>query len=164
MSGYPSIPDRAAFGSLRYTDDGLELDPDEFLPARVLDLIAWQITGLGMVADRAWVLVAANGDRVAQGSGWDQPRKDEAGAIIAPPALPTIAHPSTGVYVITWPATAPNEQGESIAIGFLAGAVDPQSTSRTDWTIDIAANVVTVNLYDKVSGSLVDRKFMLKVR
>lgn len=164
MSGFPSRPPRDAFGSLRYTDDGIELDPDRTLSARVLQLLAWQVAGLGMTADLAWALVEADGSLLAHGAVWNQPRKDGAGTVFAPPPAPSVAHPSLGVYELAWPTTVPNENGEALAVGFLLGEVTVQGPDRSISTIVVAGPTAIVTVYDLLSGLRVDRKFVLRVR
>lgn len=106
----------------------------------------WQLAGLGIVGGRALVVVASDGTLTAHGESWDPDREL---------AAPGIAHPGTGVYEITYPATAPDENGTQIAIALVGALVTPTASVARFPTYEIDANgrKITFRMFDASGAS-----------
>jgi len=114
MGGFPTRPSRLAFGPTR-TDDGAVVDHDKYVAAQVFNLDHWQTAGLGVVAPRAWALMSWSGSAMvihASGEAWDPDGGAE----------PTPARSGAGAYTLTYDSTYPDEAGNAVATGLVAGA------------------------------------------
>ena len=109
--GFPSRPSRAAFGPT-YRNRFAVTEDDTEMGADIVNLSAWQIAGAGLMVPAAWCVVdGATGDLIAAAECWDPDLEFE----------PATERVDDGVYMITYPATAPDEQGNDVAIS-LVGA------------------------------------------
>lgn len=121
-------------------------NPERQLGAEVGQLMFWQLAGLGIVGGRALVVVASDGTLTAHGESWDPDRE-----LVAP----GIAHPGAGVYEITYPATAPDENGTQIVIALVGAIVTPIGSTARHPTYDIDANghKITFRTFDAAGGA-----------
>jgi hypothetical protein len=95
-------------------------NPERQLGAEVGQLMFWQLAGIGIVAPRAMAVLDTAADVTAHGASWDPDRE-----LVAP----TTVKNGTGDYTITWPATAPDENGTAVAIVLVAADASPQTDS-----------------------------------
>ena len=153
--GFPSRPSRKQFGPERI-DDGLVTDHERYVDAPTFNLDHWQTAGLGAVSPRAWALFEYTGSRMvlyASGEAWD-PNGE---------AVPALGYTSTGVYTITYPATAPDEDANMVPIALVAGIAAPQvSGAKSAFAIPRADGcTVDVTTFSGTPGSAADFKALV---
>lgn len=150
--GFPSRISRRAFGPTRRNRAPVR-NHEFYLDAKYINLLMWQCAGMNVCSPRTMVFVNADGTLGASGEAWDPD-----GLV-----LPTPAHPSTGVYTVTYPATVQNEEGTEVALDLFGCLAIPQGTSTTV----VAAQRVTSNRVAEVTikdgASLADNAFLLLV-
>jgi hypothetical protein len=156
VSGFPTIPSRDALGP-EFEDATPVLNPKKHVSGDQLNLWAWQIAGSGLCVPKAWVVVNADGTRVAAGASWN-PNGD-------PSLHPTTSRTSAGLYLVTWAATYENEKDVSTQITLYAGKVSPQgSTANLVGVPELSGPACTVRITAASSGTPTDAKFLLEVR
>jgi len=136
MSGFPNYPSRDAFGPTM--DLTREINPRRDIGGQRFNLTWWQLAGCGLMVPRAWVLVAANGTRIASAESWN-PNQESS-------LHPTTAKIGTGAYTITFAASAPDEEGVTRLLGLRAVGVFVQSTTLGDHGVGSVSggNVATI--------------------
>jgi hypothetical protein len=114
MSGFPTRPDRNAFGATM-VNSGAVRDPSRHLDASVWNLMAWQVAGLGLLAPRAMLYfnAAAFSAIVARAEAWN-PKREGSGAY----ADPEITVNGAGNYTVAWPSSIPDELGNALSLAF----------------------------------------------
>lgn len=155
MSGFPVRPSRSAFGPRPYVDRVPVKDPERQIGATWGGLVAWQVAGLGVVAGRALAVVASDGTLTAHGEGWDPDQEL---------AAPTSDNPSTGLYTLEYPATAPNEDGTEVAITFVGAHITCGGATalHATWEIDPNGHALTVNVWN-AAGVATNGPFLVTV-
>lgn len=131
------------------------MNPERQVGARWGGLVAWQVAGLGITAGRATAVFASGGTLVAHGESWDPDQEL---------ATPSTTHPSTGVYTISYPAAAPNEEGTQVAIALVGAQVTCQGAAalHATWEIDPSGHDVTVRVWN-AAGAAANGGFLLTV-
>lgn len=114
MSGFPTRPDRNAFGQTMQ-NSGAVRDPSRHLDASTWNLMAWQVAGLGLLAPRAMLYFhgAASPAIIARAEAWNPLRAGS--GVYADPAFTVNG---TGDYTVAWPSSIPDELGASFALAF----------------------------------------------
>jgi hypothetical protein len=128
MSGFPNRPDLASFGP-DFIDTRPIRDPEREVGASVLNLMKFQVAGLGVVATRAYVAFTAVNPPVllARAEVWN-PR----GLTTAPFQDPTITRIATGNFEVVWNSPVTDKDGNSVAISLSHGfgtELTPSSTT-----------------------------------
>lgn len=156
MSGSPVRPSRSAYGPDPVNRRGPVSDPEGELGADVGRLMLWQLAGLGLVAPRAVCLLEDNGTRLASAESWN-PRG------LLP--NPVTAQTAPGTYKITYPSTAPDENGTPVPIVLLGAHATPQKAAAVSASCDIDASglIVTVFVFDSSTGAPSDRRVLVSV-
>src|SRR5271170_4576706 len=108
MSGFPSRPTLDAFGpTLR--NRGAVRDPTRDVGADLLNLMRWQLAGVGACSPLSFVAATFTApDAIAiaaQANAWQG-------------AAPTLTRSSAGVYVVGYEATYPDKDGNTVATQF----------------------------------------------
>jgi hypothetical protein len=114
MSGSPLRPDRASFGEV-FADSTAVRDPRKQMAARYMNLALWQVAGFGLVAPRVALFFLADVAKTIFGRSetWN-PYRETAGDY----ADPTITRTAAGNYLIEYPTSVPDENGDEQAISF----------------------------------------------
>jgi hypothetical protein len=114
MSGFPTRPDRNAFGQTMQ-NSGAVRDPSRHLDASVWNLMAWQVAGLGLIVPRAMLYFTANASPaiLARAEAWN-PKREGSGAY----ADPGFTVNGAGDYTVAWPSSIPDELGNSLSLAF----------------------------------------------
>lgn len=155
MPGWPIRCTRNALGVAK-ENRGAIVNPKHCIPADEYMLLAWQAIGAAGAGPVAWVLVSSAGARLASFEAWN-PNGDNT-------LRPTCSRTSTGLFVVTYAASYPDETGTSTPLVLLAG--DPAVQSATKNIIancSLAGNVVTVQVTTAHTNALTDANFLLKV-
>jgi hypothetical protein len=146
MSGFPNRPSRDDFGP-PFVDTRPIRNPATQVGQKLLELIAFQTTGLGLVAARAFVIFdatagGANPPIVANAEAWNT-KKSSA----APYLPPVIARSALGIYTVTYQATYPDEAGNAKAISILDAYGAPLGSSNVRHVAaTVSAGVITAKL------------------
>lgn len=150
--GFPTRINRNALGPKRRNRAPVR-NHVFYLDANYVNLLMWQVAGMGVCTPRATALVDSDGTLLSSAEAWDP------NAL----AVPTVAHPSTGVYTVTYPATVPNEDDTQITLDLVACMAIVQGTDPAI----VAAQQVTSNRVAEVTiknaGGLANAKFLLMV-
>ncbi len=153
MSGFPTRPSLTAFGPRRSNARPVR-NPQQQAGADFMNLLRWDVAGLGASCPRAWVLATFTGPTTiavtAQGNAWHG-------------AAPTPARSGTGVYTFTYAATYVDDDSVAIVTNLLAVKVSPRgSTARiSGWEIT-DSRIVTVYLFD-AAGAAADGSFTFEL-
>jgi hypothetical protein len=150
--GFPSRISRSALGPKlrnrhKVRDESYEIASPRF------ELAWWQTAGLSNVCDLAWAHVLSNATLAASGEAWDSESL----------YVPSIGHPSTGTYTLTYAATYPDETETLIVPDFRAAFVTPQGSTDRHAHAAVAGLVVTVYMRS-AAGALVDGDFVVGIR
>jgi hypothetical protein len=152
VSGFPARPTLDAFGpSLR--NRGAVRDPSRDVGADLLNLMRWQLAGVGACAPLA--LIAASftpPDQVtiaAEANAWQG-------------ASPVLTRSSTGVYVVQYELAYPDKDGNSVATRFAGAHVTYAGSGKLKPEYDVAGPIINVRLTDKTDAP-VDGSFFLTV-
>lgn len=151
--GFPTRSTRSAFGP-RLEDRFPVVDPTKEIPASAFNLAFWQLAGLSLVTPRAIVVAKGTPSGVERSASQEAWNPD--GGIV-----PQLTRESAGVYTVTYPATAKDEQGNSVSIALLGVAyVTPQTQSKArGWGRMLAPNVAEIRIADD-SGAPLDAPFV----
>ena len=140
MSGFPTRVTASAFGP-RMRNRGAPRDPERDVSAERMNLMRWQLAGVGQVTPLAWVLATFTAPDVmeiaAQGNAWQG----------APPKIQRL---TTGIYLVSFAPVVKDDDGVDVAMNLLGAVVSPRaSTPRLlgDWEIADGRDV-TVRLFD----------------
>lgn len=155
--GWPTRISRSALGPRPLKNRYPVRDHERELGAELVGLAWWQLAGLNVVGERAWALVrGADGQLLDSGEVWD------------PDALvvPTTSRTSTGIYVVEYAATYPDDQGNAITLDLRAAEAAPQTaTPNTVATCNVSSSrIVTVRVTLANTGALVDADVLVKAR
>lgn len=154
MSGFPVRPSRDALGP-KWKDTTPVLNPKGHVTDKQINLLAWQVAGVGITTPLAWVIASNGGVRLSAGAVWN-PNAD--------PALhPDVRRLSTGVYRVEWEAVYPNEDGVDTLVTLIGANPIPQANAFRVGFFEMVGPRVDVSIVDG-SGTLTDCKFMLEVR
>jgi hypothetical protein len=151
VSGFPARPTLDAFGpTLR--NRGAVRDPTRDVGADLLNLIRWQLAGLGVCSPLAFVAATFTAPDViaiaAEANGWQG-------------ASPAIARASAGVYVVRYEATYPDKDGTLVATHFVGAHLTYAGSGKLKAEYDIAQGAtINVRLSDKTDAP-VDGSFFL---
>ena len=153
MSGFPTRITANAIGP-RMKNRGAVRSPVFDVGADRMNLLRWQVAGLSQAASLVWLLATFTPPDViaiaAQGCAWQG----------GPPKLERI---SPGLYLVTYPHTVLDDDGQEIAMNLLGAAVCARASKPrlyADW--DIAnGREITVRLFDKTETDT-DGSFLLQ--
>ena len=151
MSGFPIRPTLDAFGpTLR--NRGAVRDPTRDVGADLLNLIRWQLAGLGVCSPLALVAATFTAPDViaiaAQANGWQG-------------AAPAITRSSAGVYVVQYELSYPDKDGTLVATRFVGAQVTYAGGGKLKAEYDVAQGAtINVRLSDKADAP-VDGSFFL---
>jgi len=146
MAGFPTRPSRRSFGPLTLQDRTPVRQADQEVGAQAMSLTWWQLAGLGLVTYTAWVLFHWDGANVqidASGEAWDPESQ----------FVPSVQRTSAGIYVVTYAATYPDENGQSIATNLRYCEVVSQGTTIAPGVGDIASNRIITTAIHKLSDN-----------
>ncbi len=152
---FPVRPSREAFGP-RFRNEFDPISDEEDLDAATFDALCFQVAGMGGAVPLAWALVSGAGALLAAWEAWD-PNGGYA---------PEVARTTTGVYVVTYDATAPDADEIEIDLAFLAAEAKPQGTVNVRHgaaAIAASGHVVDVRTYLANGTTLSDEAFLLQV-
>ncbi len=115
MSGSPLRPDRSSFGE-EFVDSTAVRDPRKQMAARIMNLLTWQVAGMGLLVPRValYFTCAPSPVPLARVEAWN-PNRLSTGDY----ADPAMTRTGAGNYLIEYPTSVPDELGESQAISFL---------------------------------------------
>lgn len=158
MSGFPTRPDRAAFGPT-LLDASPVRDPTRQLGAGRLNLDAHQVAGLGLVSPRVMIRLTIDGTTpvlISRAEVWNPE-----GLTSGDQVDPVLVGISTGRCTISYPTQISDELGEPVGIGFVWGmglhGDDPPTVLKHIRVAPIVAtpSIVTVTAFD-AAGALED--------
>ena len=145
--GFPTRHSRTALGPKRKDIAPAPYGPEYVFAADAINTTLWQVAGLnqtGFLARTQFQTAASNPPLEWSYEAWNPDQNQ---------AAPVIDRTSAGVYTVTYPASAPDENGIAVTIS-LRGAAALLQIGGTDWgdakAYVSAANVVTVTLFDDV--------------
>lgn len=115
MSGSPLRPDRSSFGEA-FVDSTAVRDPRKQMAARIMNLLTWQVSGMGLLVPRIALYFTAGVGPVplARVESWN-PNRETTGDF----ADPVMTRTGAGNYLIAYPSSVPDENGDSQAVSFL---------------------------------------------
>lgn len=153
MAGFPVKPLRAAFGPT-YIDSFKVSDPQKEMGADILNLMLWQLAGVGIVVPKATIFVDATGAAATTTSQlltWDP-----TGAL----SLLTWTRTGTGVYTCQFAATYNDLDGNAIATTFKVGPawVTENNTLASARAVMTTPTLVEVRTYN-AAGAAADLDF-----
>lgn len=158
MSGFPTRPDRGAFGPT-LIDRSPVRDTEGQVGASRFNLDAHQVAGLGLVSPRVMLRLTIDGTTpvlISRAEVWN-PKGLSTGDQVPP----TLAGISTGRCTVSYPTTIADEEGDPIGIGFAWGCGihgdDPPTVLQHIRVAPIAAtpSIVTVTAFN-AAGALED--------
>lgn len=158
MAGFPTRPDRSAFGPKMLNARPVR-DGSKELDAEKLNLDWHQTAGLGLVSPRVLLRVTIDGTTPvlhSRAEAWN-PEGYNSGDQVDP----VLVGISTGRITIAYPTTIQDETGNAIGIGFVGGmgfhGDDPPIVLKHIRVAPIAAtpSIVTVTAFD-AAGALED--------
>jgi hypothetical protein len=155
MSGFPTRSSLLAFGPEKLKDQGASLNPEKEVSAAQVNLLKWQVAGLGIVSPLASALVLDTGALSAAGAVWN------------PKGLPGL-HPSvqktgTGVYVVTWAVQYEDETDTMRPVSIAWARAFPQGGAFRLARTSIVGTAVTVEVAEAASVAAEDGTFLLEV-
>ena len=114
MSGSPLRPDRSSFGEV-FVDSTAVRDPRKQMAARIMNLLTWQASGMGLLVPRIGLYFTTGVGPVptARVETWNPYRKTTGDY-----APPTLTRTGAGNYLIEYPTTVPDENGVAQAVSF----------------------------------------------
>ncbi len=115
MSGSPLRPDRSSFGEV-FADSTAVRDPRKQMAARIMNLLTWQVSGMGLLAPRVALYFTAGVSPVplARVEAWN-PYRQTTGDY----ADPVMTRTAAGNYLIAYPTSVPDENGDAQPVAFL---------------------------------------------
>ena len=156
MAGFPRIPTRAAFGPT-FENVRPVRDPRTELDAATMNLLAWQTAGASQTVPLALLVLIPNPPDVGIGLHF------EAWATAQDGAPPVVQRFGLGLYQVTYPATAPDENGTAIpfvpraVMAFAQGGVGGLTAYA-----QISAGAIQIAVLDLL-GAAADAQVMLVV-
>lgn len=152
MAGYPTRPSLTSFGARR-VDRSPPRSATHDASAAFVNLVRWNLAGLGQGAGRAWVLAGYSGGTfsiTAQGNAWQG-------------AAPTPARTGAGVYTLTYAATYADADGVEVATNLIGASVSAKAGTVPlvgDWSIT-DGRIVTVRLFRASTEAATDGAFLV---
>ncbi len=128
--GWPTRISRSALGP-QFQERTKVSDPSKEVGQAFFNLSCWQLAGAGLMVPKAWALFHWTGAAIvldASAEAWDP----ESGVV------PTVTRTSAGIYVVTYAATYPDENGVAQPPGLQWCTVSAQ-----DATLAPAQGVIT---------------------
>lgn len=112
---------------------------------------------MNVCAGYAWILLrGTDGARLASSESWNP---DGVSAL-----RPTSSRSSTGIYIVTYAASYPDEGGISTPLALVAGRASPQTnTANLGAVTSLAGNIATVKVSAGANGTLTDANVFLEV-
>ena len=135
MAGFPTRASRNAFGPQRANRRPV-VNPLHEVGQEHYNLAFAQIAGMNVVSPIAWALIAANGTLLAHAEAWD-PNKLTAG--------PTVTRTADGRYTIAYATSYPDQDGQSVTLGFYGASVSPQTNGSPSLIGNGVANPAAPN-------------------
>ncbi len=143
MAGFPTRISRATLGPKRKDFDEA-VDETYYVSARFIEMLFHQVCGMNLLSSRCGGLIVSNA-LAAHEESW----APDGGA------APTFSHVATGHYRITYPATADDEAGNTVAIALTRARGFVQGAAARSVTATASGSQVDVYLFD-AAGSTVD--------
>lgn len=156
--GFPTRIGRSALGPSK-TNQRRVIDPTKEISSVEWNLVRWEVAGMAGVVPQAWVFATFTGpDQIAVTA------HREAWAPDGTSSAPTISRTSAGLYVITYDATYPDENGTAVAIQLFGGTVGPSATTNLNGVASVSSNrIVTVSIFTANSAAATDSSFLVAV-
>lgn len=155
MSSFPTRPLANDFGpEFRnlYPVENPETDADADAFG---NRVRWQVAGMGLVVPRG-VLVAewsgATMDILMQEEAWNPNR------LVARPVLDRTA---TGVYTYTFQSSYDDKDGTAVATQIFGAQCSVNSTAHDGYAEMNTGNIISIEIYHRVTGAAADERFML---
>lgn len=152
--GFPTRTTRVALGPERVNKGGIRRNPSEEWAAEDVNTLRWMFGACGLLLPmvRAELVCAATTGALTiprHFEGWDP---DDTGLL-----GPAAARTSLGVFTLTYPATALDENGNSVSVVLRGAIAAPQDTGDVyAKAYASASNVLTVKVWAAPGGSLDD--------
>lgn len=168
MPGFPTRPDRSAFGPT-IEEERPVTNPKKEIGANTFNLDYWQVAGMGKVVSRVKLAASYNGatmDVDYQGLAWD-PKG------VVPDLV--VTRTGAGIYTVDFAATYDDEQENPIAVAlqFPTAKALPALASTGPWhanAVLLSAVQVEVRLWNGsgagvpiVPAAQADERFLLEV-
>lgn len=157
MAGFPGKPSRTAFGP-QMVDTAPVRDPRRHVPAKALNLLFWQVAGIGLTVPKMVVLaeVDAGGMTVAtlaQALAWDPDGE-----------LPDVEWTYDGIGSYNWALDSgqyEDEEGNMVSLAWLGGMAIPLAAGTSGLPLVGLAQAVTqsegvANFYRCTTGASED--------
>lgn len=151
MAGSPTIPTRDAFGPTR-VDDGISPNDPNYLSARHINLMLWQLAGAGIVIPRAYVRCTFSSGVLTIAESGETWKPNGGGT---PPGINKVA---TGHWELEYAASYPNEAGDSVPTELRWGETIMQTDDvafRSRCQINADKRTVELRVFD-AAGALAD--------
>jgi hypothetical protein len=153
MSGFPQRPTLDAFGPTLRNRGGVR-DPSRDVGAELLNLVRWQLAGLGACAPVAFVAATFTPPAAitiaAHANAWQG-------------AAPKLTRTAAGVYVVQYELSYPDKDGGAVTTAFAGAHVTYAGAGKLKPEYDIAQGAtINVRLSDKTDAPA-DGSFFLTV-
>ena len=155
MAGFPRIPTRAAFGPT-FENVRPVRDPRTELDAATMNLLAWQVAGASQTIPLALLVMQPAPPNLGISLHF------EAWATAQDGAPPVLEYLGIGSYRVTYPVTAPDENGTAIAFAPRACMAFAQGSLVVVAFAAISAGVITITVQNGV-GVPTDSAVLLMV-
>ncbi len=155
MSGFPTRPSLLTFGKEKLKNHGASLNPEKEVSAEQVNLLKWQVAGLGIVSPLANALVLDTGALSSAGAVWN-PKG-------LPGLHPTVQKTGTGVYVVTWAAEYEDETDTMRTVSIAWARAFPQGGAFRIARTSIVGPAVTVEIAEAGSLAFEDGTFFREV-
>jgi hypothetical protein len=153
MSGFPRRPSRKTFGPT-FKNERPVRNPETQASAELVNLLAFQVAGGGLMVPRAWVIFDATGGPadppiIAGAQSWNPD-----GNTTPEYAPPVIARTSAGLYTINYNSDYPDENGELVPIGILTAFGRPvESANVRHVACTLSGGIITARLRESDLGT-----------
>lgn len=152
MSGFPRRPGLATFGpTLR---DPIPLrNPETQVGADLLNLLKYQVAGLGLMGLRAWALIDSTGGVTpviqARAESWNPDAKSS-----APYTAPTPGRSGVGALTLAYAASYPDEKGNLVSTAITVPVAFAVNRSAVrDAAATVSGNTISVTLREFSAGA-----------
>lgn len=152
MSGFPRRPSIASFGpDLR--DPKVITNPETQVGADLMNLIRYQVAGLGLMSLRAWALIDSTGGVTpvikARAESWNPLALSS-----APYLPPTPGRSGVGALTLAYASSYPDENGVAQATSILvAVAFAVNRTTVRDAAATVSGSTITIALKEFGGGT-----------
>lgn len=155
MASFPTRPSRSAFGPATLTNKYPVRDPSKEVGADKFALSYWTQAGAAGAIPLAWVLCTFTGPSTialtAHFEAWDPNRTGTA---------PSVSRSGAGVYVVTYAASYPDENGTSIPTQLYGASVSPRGSASLNFAWDVAsARIFTIRTFTSNTAAPTDTSF-----